>query len=212
MSTETATKPGRHAEGVRTRERVLGAASRLIAAHGYAGTSISAISKASSTNPASIYWAFGSKEGLLSAVMERAADEFFEEPAIQSEGAPWEIAERWADLFRDGPAFLRLLLLLSLERRDGDPTALEAARRVRGRARLGLAEAYAAEIRLDDEIAGRRIGDSMARLTLMLLDGLFVTGQIEPDEGSVEERLSVIATSLRATTEALVTAAGGTMK
>ena len=72
-------KPGRHIEGARTRERVLEAAADLIARQGYAATSIAQISQRSGTNPASIYWAFGSKEGLLAAVMERAAA-FVESP------------------------------------------------------------------------------------------------------------------------------------
>ena len=61
-----------------TRERVLAVATELMASRGYSGTTISAISKASGVMPASIYWHFESKEGLLGAVIERAAEAWFE--------------------------------------------------------------------------------------------------------------------------------------
>lgn len=48
-------------------------ASRLMATRGYDGTSISALAKSSGLPASSIYWHFGSKEGVLKAVMERGA-------------------------------------------------------------------------------------------------------------------------------------------
>ena len=59
-----------------TRQRVLRAASELFSARGFAGTSISAIRAASGVLPSSIYWEFGSKEGLLAAVLEDAAEQW----------------------------------------------------------------------------------------------------------------------------------------
>ena len=114
-------KPGRHIEGARTRERVLEAAADLIARQGYAATSIAQISQRSGSNPASIYWAFGSKEGLLAAVMERAADAFFAqlEPPREGDVVSWLAVQ--AETFASGPEFLRLLLVLSLAACSGAP-------------------------------------------------------------------------------------------
>src|SRR3712207_2719799 len=64
-----------------TRQRVLDAAAELFAAHGFAGTSISAIRKASGVLPSSIYWEFGSKQGILAAVLEDSADRWLDQAA-----------------------------------------------------------------------------------------------------------------------------------
>jgi AcrR family transcriptional regulator len=64
-------------QGEQSRELILDATERLMATHGYAATSISDIRKACGLPPSSIYWHFGSKEGVLAAVMQRGADRFF---------------------------------------------------------------------------------------------------------------------------------------
>ena len=199
-------RPGRHLEGAQTRGRVLEAAAALIGAQGYAATSIAQISRESGANPASIYWAFGSKEGLFAAVMERAANAFFEGVATlpQSSEDPWQALASLSTSFEDGPEFLRLMLVLSLERRDGDPAVLEAARRVRATAADGLAQAYAAALALDDELRRKRIADELARFTLMLFDGVFVARQIEPDATNLKRAFALIATGVKATGERLV--------
>src|SRR5215212_8700604 len=78
-------------QGVASRELILDATERLMATKGYAATSISDIRNACGLPPSSIYWHFGSKEGVLAAVMERGADRFFAAiPA--SEGADEQLA------------------------------------------------------------------------------------------------------------------------
>ena len=206
-------RPGRHLEGAQTRERVLEAAAKLIGAQGYAATSIARISKASGANPASIYWAFGSKEGLLAAVMERAAERWFDEMrALPQAPDPWRGLASLAASFEGGPEFLRLMVVLCLERRDGDPAVLEAARRVRTTAADALARTYAGALGLDDHGAGRqvgegigeRIGEELARFTLMLLDGVFIASQIEPDATDLRRAFQLIATAVKATGERMV--------
>ena len=101
------------------------------------------ISKESGANPASIYWAFENKEALFAAVMERAAQSFFAAVgSLRPEPRdPWKSLASLFEYFESGPEFLRLMLVLSLERREGDPAVLEAARRVRSVAAGGLADA-----------------------------------------------------------------------
>lgn len=55
-----------------TRERVLQAAFDAFATHGYDGARLDAIVQSSGYNPNTIYYHFGSKEGLFIAVMEEA--------------------------------------------------------------------------------------------------------------------------------------------
>lgn len=52
-------------QGERSRESILDATERLMATKGYAATSISDIRDACGLAPSSIYWHFGSKEGVL---------------------------------------------------------------------------------------------------------------------------------------------------
>lgn len=196
-------KPGRHAEGAKTRERVLEAAAELIARQGYAASSITQISQRSGANPASIYWAFGSKEALLAAVMERAAESFFRRIAPR-EGDPWAWLAGLARAFAEGPEFLRLLLVLSLERREGDPLVLEAARRVRTVAIESLAATYAETFAIDDPFRRRAISERLARFTLMLFDGVFVASQIESDTTDLRRAFETIALAVKATGEKLV--------
>lgn len=194
-------------EGAKTRERILEAAADLIARQGYAATSIAQISQKAGANPASIYWAFGSKEGLLAAVMERAAESFFETIAPPVAGDPWSWLRGMAGNFVQRPEFLRLLLVLSLERREGDPEVLEAARRVRAKAIEGLAETYAGAIDLPDPFRRRGICDRLARFTLMLFDGVFVASQIEADTTDLQRAFETIALAVEATAGKMVASA-----
>jgi AcrR family transcriptional regulator len=57
--------------GSDTRERILDAAERLFAAHGFAGTSLRAVTREAEVNLAAVHYHFGSKEDLLRAVLDR---------------------------------------------------------------------------------------------------------------------------------------------
>lgn len=54
-----------------TKERILGAAERLFAAHGFAGTSLRAVTREAGVNLAAVHYHFGTKEDLLRAVLDR---------------------------------------------------------------------------------------------------------------------------------------------
>jgi AcrR family transcriptional regulator len=54
-----------------TKERILDAAERLFAAHGFAGTSLRAVTREAGVNLAAIHYHFGTKEDLLRAVLSR---------------------------------------------------------------------------------------------------------------------------------------------
>jgi|LauGreDrversion4_2_1035121.scaffolds.fasta_scaffold92993_5 AcrR family transcriptional regulator len=62
--------PPLRSDGERARRRLLSAALVLFARHGYAKTSIRAISEAAHTNVASISYYFGDKQGLYRAIFE----------------------------------------------------------------------------------------------------------------------------------------------
>src|SRR6187397_356879 len=115
-------------QGEQSRELILDATERLMATRGYAATSISDIRSACGLPPSSIYWHFGSKEGVLAAVMQRGADRFF--AAIpQSDDVEAQLAVL-SNLQSQHPDFLRLFYMLSLER-NNDPAVASVIRRVR---------------------------------------------------------------------------------
>src|SRR5262245_8659147 len=126
--------------GVESRRRIVEAAAALMAERGFAGTSIAAVSQRSGLPSGSIYWHFESKEALLGAVMEDGARRWFD-ALPRSDDLPTDPAERTAALFdavdaslESHPEFLRLLLLIALERRDVDHVAGSYPTRARPRA------------------------------------------------------------------------------
>jgi AcrR family transcriptional regulator len=54
-----------------TKEKILDTAERLFAAHGFAGTSLRAVTKEAEVNLAAVHYHFGAKEDLLRAVLDR---------------------------------------------------------------------------------------------------------------------------------------------
>ena len=75
MATESPVTPNRR--GARSREAVLDAAERLIADQGYDAATIAALVDEAGLPASSIYHYFGSKQGVLLAVMERGAERYF---------------------------------------------------------------------------------------------------------------------------------------
>ena len=57
--------------GIDTKARILDAAEQLFAAHGFAGTSLRAVTRKAGVNLAAVHYHFGTKEDLLRAVVSR---------------------------------------------------------------------------------------------------------------------------------------------
>jgi AcrR family transcriptional regulator len=184
-----------------TRRKVLSAASELFSADGYSATSISAIGGLSGVRAASIYHAFGSKEGLLAAVVEHAADAFFDTlpDPVAHPGGLWGALADVSDAFAVRPEFLRLLMLLAVERRQGDPEILRTALAVRVRARSWIGEGLMPWLAHLPPAAQREVVGRMSRLVLMLLDGAFIARQLEASVADVRQLFALIVTAGRAT-------------
>jgi AcrR family transcriptional regulator len=203
----------RSQRSARTRDKVLAVATELMARQGYSGTTISAISKASGVMPASIYWHFESKEGLLAAVIERAAEAWFE-GAAQAAGGP-DAAPLGADehkqglryIFEERPDFYRVLMLIGLERGQAGGPPVEAVKRVRERLREKLVERLSEALVLEGQTLPG-LPESLADYAMLLLDGLFFTQQIDPLEGdALETRYDLLPTVMRALRVAFVSEA-----
>jgi AcrR family transcriptional regulator len=175
----------RQRQGEDSREQILDATERLMSTQGYAATSISHIRNETGLPASSIYWHFGSKEGVLAAVMERGADRYFaqiprDSPDIETQRAAV------AKLLVANSDFFRLMYMLSLERSD-HPAVAGAIRRVRDTAIAG----FAAVIRqmLPDDIApdkAERVVTELAAVATAMSDGVFFADHLEPDSTDVD--------------------------
>jgi AcrR family transcriptional regulator len=183
-------------QGEQSRELILDATERLMATRGYAATSISDIRKACGLPPSSIYWHFGSKEGVLAAVMQRGADRFF--AAIPtSEDAETQLAVL-STLQAQHPDFLRLFYMLSLER-GNDPAVAAVVRRVRDTAIARFRGAITQLLPADAPPSkADRVVTELTALAVALSDGVFFADHLEPDTDveRMYRRLSQAITAL----------------
>ncbi|HYR12949.1 MAG TPA: TetR/AcrR family transcriptional regulator [Mycobacterium sp.] len=183
-------------QGENSRELILDATERLMATRGYAATSINDIRKACGLPPSSIYWHFGSKEGVLAAVMARGADRFF--AAIPtSEDAEGQLAVL-SRLQSQHPDFLRLFYMLSLER-SNDPAVAAVIRRVRdtaiGRFRDAITQLLPADV---PPKKAESVVTELTALAVAISDGVFFADHLEPDTDveRMYRRLSGAVTAL----------------
>jgi AcrR family transcriptional regulator len=185
----TQAKTKKQQQGDNSRELILDATERLMGSRGYAATSISDICKACGLPASSVYWHFGSKEGVLAAVMERGAGRFFAAIPPRNESVDAGVQQQLAAtarLLSSHPDFLRLFYILSLERSD-DPTVATLVRRVRDTAIAGFREAITTLLPPDTPAAkAERVVDELAALAVALSDGVFIADHLEPDGTDVE--------------------------
>ena len=107
--------------GARSRESVLDAAERLMAVHGYDAATVAALVDEAGIPASSIYHYFGSKEGVLLAVMQRGAEQFFEALPIpdrrigSQEKHLAALVEAVAAALDRNPNFLRILVVMATQ-------------------------------------------------------------------------------------------------
>ncbi len=168
-----------------SKQRVLRAALELMSERGYAGTSISMITRRSGLPASSTYWHFGSKEALLASVVEYAASRWLASLPRWDEmtGTPRErfgaLLDDAADAF-PSQTFLRLLILLSLERGNSEES-IEVIRKVRWKAAAGFRKAFSEIFADSDDAAVAEFSESIATFALAVSDGVFLASQIDPD-------------------------------
>jgi AcrR family transcriptional regulator len=151
--------------------------------HGYAGTSISMITKRSGMPASSTYWHFGSKESLLVSVVEYSAKGWLASlPRWDAmSGTPAErlsqLLERAGDSLANQP-FLRVLMLLALER-GGSQQSMEVIRRVRRSAAGGFRKAFAEVFTSSSDPDVQDFSEALASFALMVADGIFLASEID---------------------------------
>ena len=175
-------KPRRkRADGELSRQRILDAATEIAAERGYEGTSIALVSKKCGLPASSIYWHFKDKDDLIAAVIERSFASWLAAWQFPDEGdAPDRMkgmAMQIAKALLDSPDFIRLGLMLALERRP-----------VEARARAMFLQARAQAYGQLIDVIGELTPDLTDAQTLQLAtyalagaDGLFIAKEIGGD-------------------------------
>jgi AcrR family transcriptional regulator len=173
------------AKGRESRRKIIEAAAAVAGERGYEGTSIAQVSRKSGLPASSIYWHFADKDALLAAVVEESVELWLGQV---TRGAGESLRERVTDLclgvartFRDSPDFLRLCLMLALERRPVEP----AARGIYLRLRAEALDRIAAELRRVRPRLSEMDAQMLATYALAGGDGIFLaslTGEADVGE------------------------------
>ncbi|NUV70646.1 MULTISPECIES: TetR/AcrR family transcriptional regulator [unclassified Streptomyces] len=182
--TKPQTTRKKRANGVESRQRILDAAVEIAGERGYEGTSIAAVSAKCGLPASSIYWHFKDKDDLIAAVIERSFETWLAAVELPSEetGTPLErvtaMAVNVGKSLIDAPDFLRLGLMLALERRPAEPRGRTVFLQVRDIARAKIAEmAQALVPDLDEESV-----HTLTTYAVAGADGLFVQREINGED------------------------------
>lgn len=186
-------KRGRTREPDRSRERILEAATELFAQKGYAGTGVDELAARAEIAKTALYYHFGNKEGLLSAVLERAATAWIEGIRVASSqaGDPLGRLDRalagMRAMVEEKPWIMKLLQLLALEVAEQKPEVRETLRTIVRRARDSFTEGMRDALGVDIPDA-----DIVAGVILALLDGISIGLQIDPELVSLDQAFEEI--------------------
>jgi AcrR family transcriptional regulator len=186
----------KRADGEQSRERILDAANEIASERGYEGTSIGLVSKKCGLPASSIYWHFKDKDDLLAAVIDRSFETWLRVWELPSGGEPRErvigLAKQLAKGLLDNPDFLRLGLMLALERRPIEPSARARFLQARAQASESLTEALT-------ELAPG-LTDAQVRLlvnySIAGADGLFIAKELGGDSVDLLELFELHANAM----------------
>jgi AcrR family transcriptional regulator len=185
--------------GVKSRALVLDAAERIMAADGFEAATIARVVEEAGVPLSSVYHYYGSKDGVLLAVMERGAQRFFTDlpDPDRRVGRPADHLRRVVvtavQALERHPHFLRLLVAFAVQPSGAGNGRVDAVvGRVREVALTRLRKQIALAFQDDPRSAST---DQLARFALAAFDGAFVASQ--SDRGVAPQRvLEPLAASL----------------
>ena len=169
--------------GLRSRELVLDAAERVMAEHGFEAATMAHVVEEAGIPMSSVYHYFGSKDGILLAVMQRGADRFFADvpPIERRVGSAEEhlntVVSATVSALERHPSFLRLLIALAAQPPAGDDDGeIQAViGGIRERARRRLREQLGLAFGEED----CPVTEQLARFALAAIDGAFLASRTD---------------------------------
>ncbi|HSS61453.1 MAG TPA: TetR/AcrR family transcriptional regulator [Candidatus Limnocylindrales bacterium] len=194
--------------GLRSRELVLDAAERIMAADGFEAATIARVVDEAGIPLSSVYHYYGSKDRILLSVIERGAERFFADLPDWDRriGRPAEHLARVTSTavrtLERHPSFLRLLIVFAVQSRAAGTTdeVRSVVIRVRELALERLREQLALAFSDDPR---NPIIEQLARFALAAVDGAFVASQADPG-ATLESILQPLAPALVAARRALL--------
>jgi AcrR family transcriptional regulator len=196
MAGKDQTKRRKRADGELSRERILDAATEIAAERGYEGTSIALVSAKCGLPASSIYWHFKNKDDLIAAVIERSFADWLTAWQVPGEGTARDrlvgLAMQIAKALLDSPDFIRLGLMLALERRPVEPRARAMFIQAR-------AQTYYALTKTMREFAPELTEAQIHQLVTYSIagaDGLFIAKEIGGDAVDLVELFELHAQAL----------------
>jgi AcrR family transcriptional regulator len=194
----------KRADGELSRERILDAATAIAAERGYEGTSIGLVSKTCGLPASSIYWHFKDKDDLIAAVIGRSFATWLAAWEFPGEGDAPDRLRGWlmqiGKALLDSPDFLRLGLMLALERRPEEPRARTMFLQAR-------ADAYRRTIDVLRELVPELADDQTHQLAtygMAGVDGLFVAKEIGGDSVDLISLCELHATAMYDTAQRML--------
>ncbi|MGA9494072.1 MAG: helix-turn-helix domain-containing protein [Mycobacterium sp.] len=196
MAEKVQPKRRKRADGELSRERILDAAAEIAAERGYEGASIALVSAKCGLPASSIYWHFTNKDDLIAAVIERSFADWLKAWEVPDEGAARDrlagMAMQIAKALLDSPDFLRLGLMLALERRPVEPRARAMFLQTRAQTCDQLSETMGGFAR---DLTGAQI-QLLVTYAMAGADGLFIAKEIGGDAVDLLELFELHARAL----------------
>ncbi|MET8288549.1 TetR/AcrR family transcriptional regulator [Streptomyces sp. NPDC005132] len=172
-------------------ETAVEAAMGAFQCNGYDGTSIQDLVEATGVGRGSLYAAFGSKEGLYLAAMDRYRERYaLPLVEILRQGAPGRellhnvLVGAIDDIVRDGSRRACLIVGAVVGRIADDPQVTSHVRSTTELLENALYQVVA-EAQADGQLSGKRDARDLARYLVMTMHGLRVMGAVNPDRASL---------------------------
>jgi AcrR family transcriptional regulator len=201
----------RRADGEVSKQRILEAATEIAVERGYEGTSIGLVSERSGLPASSIYWHFKDKDALIAAVIDRSFETWLRNAGADEDDAGASVDEQLTAMMKrtmtsllESSDFLRLGLMLSLERRAEEPTARRRFLTVRDEALQNTVATFGRLFPALDEKALRQL----AALAMATADGLFIANEVAGDSADVISAFDVLAAAIHGAARHLERTAG----
>jgi len=196
--------------GERSRQRIREVASELMAERGYVGTSVSAIAKRSRLPASSLYWHFGSKQGLLAAVAAEGGSQWLD-LIPDWEDLTGSTLERLDKMLREIARqlsgrrdLIKLLLTLYIERDRIDQASVRTIRGVRRAAVGKFKPAMKALIESLGGTSSNFMIEELSNFALSFTNGCFIDHEVDPEATNLTRRFEQLLPAVVAVTKAAI--------
>jgi AcrR family transcriptional regulator len=168
---------------MKSRELVLDAAERVMAEDGCEAATLARVVAESGIPMSSVYHYYGSKDGILLAVMERGAERFFADLPDPDERIGTaaqhltQIVTTVVDTLERHSSFLRLLIVFAIQPPQGESDVDAIVGRVRETALVRLRKQLS--LAFGDDPRSATIAQ-LARFALAAFDGAFIAARTDP--------------------------------